>query len=41
MVHILGVHIPDKKRAVIGLTRIYGGFIFLNLQIPPKTIIII
>ena len=24
MVHILGVHIPDKKRAVIGLTRIYG-----------------
>ena len=24
MVHILGVHIPDDKRVVIGLTRIYG-----------------
>jgi small subunit ribosomal protein S13 len=24
MVHIIGVYIPDEKRAVIGLTHIYG-----------------
>jgi len=24
MVHIIGVYIPEEKRAVIGLTRIYG-----------------
>jgi len=24
MVHILGVHIPDSKRVIVGLTHIYG-----------------
>lgn len=43
MVHILGVHIPDEKRVIIGLTQIYGiglyraRFICQELEIDEST----